>query len=180
MPIQSSKYAQHLKGSLSFRKNVANQASGSTPDSGRNPTITRSTYEASEVAEGNRRPNVASVRAAGLADSRPSGTFTVSDNTFNTGVCIIRVGDFEFLSGVDFIPGAGVNDTAANIANAIDALQGWAASSVGPDVTVLYPHAGKIRFEVRHLGTTVNLDSLSPSDGYLQYGGTRPQPPILT
>lgn len=182
MPIQSSKYAQHLKGSPSFRRNVANQASGSTPDSGRNPTITRSTYEAAYIAEGNRRPNhgMPSAGGSGAIDVRPTGVFTVADNNFSTGTCIIKIGDFEFVSGVDFVAGAGVNATATNIAAAINALPGWSASALAADVTVFYPHAGKVRFEARHHGTIVNITPLNPADGFLQYGGTQLEPPTLT
>ena len=66
---------------------------------------------------------------------RGTGTITVASNSF-LGPTTVTVGKYEFLLGSDCTVGAGVTDTATNLAAAIAATPEYAASAVGAVVTV--------------------------------------------
>lgn len=66
---------------------------------------------------------------------RGTGTITVASNVF-LGPTSVTVGKYTFLSGYDFAIGAGVNDTATNLAAAINATLEYSAAAVAAVVTV--------------------------------------------
>lgn len=95
---------------------------------------------------------------------RGSGTVTVANNTF-LGPTTVMVGKYEFLSGSDFAIGAGVNNTATNLAAAIDATPEYSASAVGAVVTVT-GLAGPLGNEVAFYagGASPNNFTFAPAD----------------
>ena len=95
---------------------------------------------------------------------RGTGTVTVANNTF-LGPTTVTVGKYEFLSGSDFAIGAGVNNTATNLAAAIDATSEYTASAVGAVVTVT-GLTGPLGHEVAFFagGWSPNNFTFSPAD----------------
>lgn len=109
---------------------------------------------------------------------RGSGTITVASNTF-LGPTTVTVGKYEFLSGSDFAIGAGVNNTAANLAAAIDATLEYSAVAVGAVVTVTGltgPLGNEVAFYAG--GASPNNFSFTPND---RMAGAEPAlGPIIT
>jgi hypothetical protein len=181
--IKNSLHAQHLTDQGGpFNRLVANSDAGGNPEKGppNNTTIIRRAWMAGNMAEG-ARPSFNGIQVApGAADPRPTGTLTVADNDFSTGPCIVQIGDFEFIPGVDFAVGALAANTADNFRDALLEITGWFASTAGAVLTFRYPHPGRIRFEVHHHGTITNMTPLVPLTGRLSYGGTATAAPGLT
>lgn len=118
------------------------------------------------------------VAAAGVV--RETGTFRVADNDFTTRAELI-LGDYRLLSNVDFLPGAGVNDTATAIAATIAVLPGFTALAVAADVTVRYDGTADIvEFKAIHYGTHTNFTLLVPATGFLATGSPAIGAPVTT
>lgn len=185
-----SRYDQRLRSPASGHANrlVANQGAGGSPDKGApfNAQTIRTAWSSRNMSEGARRGFQGSmVRTLGT-DYRPTMRVTVADNNFGTGACLLKVGDYVFQANVDYLVGALAANTATNLAAALDRIPGWEATAVGADVTFSYPHPGRVRCEVRHLGTITNLTLAGAGGaaivqtGLMNYGGLQPGAPILT
>jgi phage tail sheath gpL-like len=140
-------------GQKPFTMLVANLRGGSDPSRGAafNPVKLRTAFTVQHFVEvGGRgettfplsRSTPGTATRVGLATYtvadtpvRGTGTITVANNTF-LGVTTVTVGKYEFVLGSDFAIGAGVNNTATNLAAAIDATPEYTASAVGATVTV--------------------------------------------
>jgi len=85
-----------------------------------------------------------------------TATIVVASNAF-LGPTSILLGEFVLTSDEDFVVGAGVNPTAANIATAIDALPGYSAAALLAAVTVTGP--------VGLIGNEILLDATGVSPG---------------
>lgn len=72
-------------------------------------------------------------------EAAPSGTVTVSSNSFVPGGTVLIVGPFELVANRDFVPGGGTAATATAIGAAINNLRTYSANVVGSDVTVTGP-----------------------------------------
>ncbi len=171
-----------------FRRLVANLDGGGVPDKGDafNANVIRTGWTAGNVAEGVRRQyNATQTRNAAL-NPRSSAVLTVASNNFATGTAIIKIGDYELVSGVDYLVGANPNATATNISVALAAIPEASIVLAAPDVQVLWEHPGRIRLEVVHLGTITNftLSGLGADPinrtGLLNDLGVTVAPPILT
>ncbi|NBQ99350.1 MAG: hypothetical protein EBT79_02245 [Actinobacteria bacterium] len=111
---------------------------------------------------------------------RASVDITVIDNDFSDAATLF-IGDYSFTSGVDFVVGGGVNATATAIAAAIDGINGYAASAVGPVVTVTVPPGpnGDNTFaDAEYVGTVRNY-TLAPNTWYLSGGQPYIGPPDI-
>jgi hypothetical protein len=140
-------------GQKPFTMLVANLKGGSDPSRGAafNPVKQRTAFTVQHFIEVGGRGETTFPRSRStpgtatrvgyatytVADTpvRGSGTITVASNTF-LGPTTVTVGKYEFLSGSDFAIGAGVNNTATNLAAAIDATPEYSAVAVGAVVTV--------------------------------------------
>jgi len=113
-----------------------------------------------------------------------TAVFTVANNDFTTGRAEIHIGDVHLLSVLDFVIGAGVNNTATNIATAINTLgqDGFTAAAIGAVVTVTYmPPMDEVTFRVAHYGTITNFTPLVPATGFMtSLGDPLIGPPVLT
>lgn len=107
-----------------------------------------------------------------------TGTLTVANNNFAASAEII-LGDYTLVSGVDYIPGVAVGNTATNIAAAINNLTDFTASALAAVVTINYGKIARVPFLVRHYGTVTNFTT-TPTSGWLTPGGPSIGPPILT
>ena len=93
-----------------------------------------------------------------------TGTITVSSNVF-TDIATVFIGPYTFTSGVDFVVGAGVNNTATNLAAAIDALPGFSAVAVGAAITVTAtpgPNGDNIQLYAAYAGSVRNFTMSGP------------------
>ena len=111
---------------------------------------------------------------------RASADLTVVDNTF-TNLAIVFIGDYTFTSGVDYAVGAGVNNTATNLAAAIDGIGGYEASAVGAVVTVtapLGPNGDNTFVDAEYTGTVQNF-TVVPSTWYMTGGQPYVGPPDI-
>ena len=162
-----------------FQVVVGSRPYGTDPSwTGHTPPTPRNTYLGAVVTTG-----VAAHNANIVATTPPvgmSGTVTVADNDFTTGWVEFILGDYRLISDIEFAVGAGVNDTATNLAAAISLLPGFSASAVGADVTVLSSDTmGEIDFRALHRGTKVNL-TFVPSTGFLSGGDPTIGAPVMT
>ncbi|MBV6342825.1 hypothetical protein [Candidatus Magnetobacterium casense] len=79
----------------------------------------------------------------------------------------MHLGNFILISNVDFLVGMNVNATAVNLATAISRLPDFAATVVGPVVSVTYgPTMDEVEFWALHLGTRYNLEC-NPVDSFI-------------
>jgi len=167
---------------------VANLAAGGSPDKGApfNAQTIRTAWSSRSLSEGNRPGFQASMTRTLGQDFRPVMQITVSDNDFSTGACLLKIGDYVFVAGVDYLVGALAANTATNLSAALDRIPGWNSTVVGADIQVSYPHPGRIRYEVRHLGTIANLTLAGPGGAaferadLMSYSAIEPTPPIVT
>jgi len=93
------------------------------------------------------------------------GTITVANNDFSTGNAEVLLGDYRLLAGLDFAIGVGVNDTATNLAAAINRLLEFGAGAAGPDLFMGY-YGGtndRVTFKAHHYGTITNFTFNPPS-----------------
>ncbi len=91
----------------------------------------------------------------------------VDDNDFSAGA-VIRIGDFELLANIDFVEAGSATLTAVEIADAIDNLPGYSASSLLAVVTVVGKKGaqGKVdRFETQSFGPVDNFTAITKFDG---------------
>lgn len=92
-------------------------------------------------------------------ESTPAtATVTVADNDFSAGA-ILYVGVYTLVAGVDFSVGGSVGATAANLANAINNLDGFSASPSGADVDITGaggPTGNETRLEADYGGGVTN------------------------
>jgi len=111
-----------------------------------------------------------------------TAVFTVADNDFTTGRAEVHIGNVRLLSVLDFVIGAGVNNTATNIATAISTLEDFVAVAVGAVVTVTYlPPMDEVTFRVAHYGTVTNFTPLVPATGFMTSTGDPViGPPLFT
>jgi len=114
--------------------------------------------------------------------SNSTGTLTISDNDFSTGVSKILLGDYKFLSGVHFAQGVDADATATTIASMINNLPEFSASANTNVVTITGlsgPFSDKIPFQVFYYGTIVNF-TLVPTTKYLTGGGPGITAPVIS
>lgn len=110
-----------------------------------------------------------------------TASLRVINNNFGTGRAVILLGDSEIISHIDFQPGNSVNTTATAIAAAISKLPSFAAVAAVNVVNITYlPAQDVVTFEVRHLGTIINFDSVTPSTGSMAPGVPGITGPVLT
>jgi hypothetical protein len=137
----------------SFTMLVANLSGGSNPSRGAsgNPVKIRKSFAYQNFPElAGRGPEITppSLPTPGTATRwghvdytvspvpvNATGTITVANNAFG-GPTTVRIGQYSFTSGEDFAIGAGVNNTATNLAAAIDSLPEYSAAAVGAAITV--------------------------------------------
>lgn len=97
----------------------------------------------------------------------------VSDADFSTGEAILWIGDYTLETTENWTPTNGnANQSATDLAAAIDTLPGFSASAVAATVTILGPLGsigGTLTFKAAYTGTKVNY-SLTPTDGYMLGG----------
>lgn len=106
-----------------------------------------------------------------------SGDITVASNDFTTGVAKVTVAEHTVIAGLDFLIGAAVGATAANLAAVLDLFFDVEAAAVGAVVTVTIPYRpGPAGFEAQHLGTITNF-TLVPVFGELAPSAPQLQPP---
>ncbi len=93
-------------------------------------------------------------------------------SNFSTDPTDLTLGDYVLRNGVHYaVVPLSVNDTAANLAAAINALPGFSAVAAGADVTITGPTGPyPVAFAVKPYGTKVNLTANPPS-GFLTVGG---------
>lgn len=177
---KNSNRAQHTQSNGPFRQVSPNLQGGGSPDLGRNPVVLRSTWTAGVVRQGG-APGQYGVIPVVNGDHRPWGVFVVNSNNFAVDAWI-QIGGFTFCSNRDFAVGGNVGATATNIVAMFNAIPGWFAAVDGAEVTVRYPHPGKVRFEVRpESGAVVNFNGLDPADGFLNDPQTTgASAPVLT
>ena len=108
------------------------------------------------------------------------GTITVADNDF-TDPAEVFLGNNRLLANVDFFPGAGVNDTATNLASAINLVPGFSAVATLADVAVSYDSGSSsdVEFRVMHYGAVENF-TLVPLDDLMTKGSPDVVEPTLT
>jgi hypothetical protein len=168
-----------------FTMLVANLKAGSDPSKGTagNPVKARSTYTQQYLPE---VPGRGHVWGAGTVDPHRPGTgnrhavllsadvgtgstftITVADNDF-TSPATLYLGNFTITSGEELIVAGSTALTAANLADAINALPGFSAPApAGSTVTVTGPsgpNGNVLRFEAVYEGAIANF-TISPSDG---------------
>ncbi|MFA6235071.1 MAG: hypothetical protein WC824_12935 [Bacteroidota bacterium] len=112
--------------------------------------------------------------------SNQIGTITVANNDFTSPAELI-LGNYRLLSNIDFVPGAGVNQTATSLAAAISQFPGFSATANLAVVSVLYGggSAADVDFYPRHYGAVVNF-TMTPTDDYMEKGSPQLVAPILT
>jgi hypothetical protein len=105
------------------------------------------------------------------------GEITVASNDFTTGVAKVTVAEHTVIAGLDFLIGADVNATAANLAAALDLFFDVEATSALAVVTVTVPYRpGPAALTAQHLGTIVNF-TLNPASGELAPSAPQLEPP---
>lgn len=152
---------------------------GSDPSRGEsgNPAKLRSTVRSQTFNKGGKLVQGLLTGTVG----KQSASFEVVNNDFATGRAVIRLGDYQVISGMDYQPGADVGATATNIAAAISALPGFTATANVAEVTINYSTpVGDVTFEVLHLGTVANFGTVTPSTGFMTPGGPNIGAPGLT
>lgn len=180
-----------------FTMLVANLAGGSNPSRGTsgNPVKIRKSFTFQHFPElGGRGPEITpqSLDTPGTATRwghveytvppvpvNATGTITVASNAFG-GPTTVRIGQYDFTSGEDFVIGAGVNNTAANLAAAIDALPEYSAAAVGPVITVT-GLAGVLGNAVLFAatGSSPNNFTFSPDDQRMAGAEPKIGPPVI-
>ena len=111
-----------------------------------------------------------------------TATITVANNDFTTGRALLYLGDLVIISGLHFLQGAGVNNTATNLAAFINGIPGWTAPAPGAAVvTVTYggPPTDDVRFEAEYHGTITNY-TLAPTTRFLTNGTPALVAPVFT
>ena len=105
---------------------------------------------------------------------------TVANNSFVAPAEVV-LGGYRILANVDFVPGAGVNDTAANLATAINQFPGFSATANLAVVSVLYAgdSASDVDFKVMHYGAVANF-TVSPTTGLMTKGSPQVSAPLVT
>ena len=149
------------------------------PDKGEpfNATALRTTALSQDIVVGRHTQK-------GLITGNPpaaqTASFTVASNNFGTGRAVIRLGDYQIVAGVDYIPGAGVNATATAVAAAIDALPEFSAAAVVAAVNITYAGMGRVEFRAFHYGVVTNFTPLVPTTGYMTFGTPAIAAPTFT
>ncbi len=181
-----------------FKMLVANLTGGSDPSRGRsgNPVKARSTFTQQhflDIAGRGVETTPVSPKTAGIGvrmghvkytvgtlPVRATSTITVANNTF-LGPTTIQLGDYVLTSDEDFVVGAGVNNTATNLAAAISRLPGYSAAAAAAIVTVS-GLTGILGNEVLFTsgGSSPNNLTLSPTNGRMSGAEPRIGPPIIT
>lgn len=180
-----------------FTMLVANLAGGSNPSRGPsgNPVKIRKSFTFQHFPElGGRGPEITpqSLDTPGTATRwghveytvppvpvNATGTITVASNAFG-GPTTVRIGQYDFTSGEDFAIGAGVNNTATNLAAAIDALPEYSAVAVGAAITVT-GLAGVLGNAVLFAatGSSPNNFTFSPDDQRMAGAEPKIGPPVI-
>lgn len=84
---------------------------------------------------------------------------TVASNNF-TSRAVLYLHTYKLISGLDWVVGGGINDSATNLAAAINTLDGFSATAVGAVITVLGPKGAAgfgIPFRSSYDGAIVNF-----------------------
>lgn len=113
--------------------------------------------------------------------ARAEGEVTITSAAF-LGPTSLLLGQYTLISGEDFtVDPASVNNTATNLAAAIDQLPEYEASSVGAVVTIIGPE-GPQGDEILFVASGVSAGNLSldPATGSLGGAGPVIGPPTLT
>ena len=136
-----------------------------------------------DLIEDGKSPGVAhriGVLLTGSPPSASTGQITVVGNTF-VGPTTITLGQYVLESGDDFLVGALVANTAANLAAAISALPEYSAVAVGPVISIQGP-VGPVGEFLKFMagGASPNNFALSPADGTLSGGDPHIGPPTMT
>ena len=164
---------------------------GSDPSRGPagNPEIIRNTYSQQHFTEvpgrgpatvDNQRGTRTLLGSLTGASTGATGEVTVANNTF-LGPTSLLLGEYTLTTGVDFEVGGGVNATATNLGAAIDLLEGYSTSVVGPAVTITGP-SGPVSNEVKFQASGVSPANftLDPAEGSLSGGSPTIGPPVIT
>lgn len=165
---------------------VCNHPYGSVPDHNnpiyQNPPPMRQafTYQAISIngAGGVHSGHVNGLLGGGYAPK--TATLTVANNDFSTGSCLLILGEYQMLAGVDYAIGGTVASTASNMAAAIDNLPGYTAVVLaGSTVEITYDQGpmDEVDFSVQHLGTILNMTPLVPGSGIMANGSPTIQAP---
>lgn len=102
----------------------------------------------------------------------PTGDVEIISDVFAGPSASLFVGPYELVSGRDFATGGGLAATAANLAAAIDALEGYTATPAGAVLTVEGPLGQEgLRFEAAYRGGELNFDfTYVAEEGVLSQG----------
>lgn len=178
---------------------VANLEGASDPSMGHNPVKVRTGFTRQNMPEVSRIGGVytRTFEYGRTFDRRSPGThtllgkltgdyvraavdITVADNDFSNPATIY-IGDYTFTSGVDYVVGGTVNDTATAIAAAIDGINGYTANAVGDVVTVSAPpgpNGNNVLADAEYTGTVQNF-TFAPNTWYMAGGEPYVGPPVI-
>lgn len=177
-----------ITGQKPYTYLVANLRQGSDPSKGPagNPQKMRSTYTRQHFPEvpkagdpsddefySHSTPGTHTRLGLVEGESTPAtATVTVADNDFSAGATLY-VGEYTLVSGVDFSVGGTAGDTATNLANAINNLDGFTASPSGSDVDITGaggPAGNEARLEAEYGAGVTNFTITRFSGGLPEIG----------
>ncbi len=143
------------------------------------PNPIRNTFRSGNVMSQGGIFRVGNPETARTGVAGATAAITVANNDFTTGLAVLSLGYHKIVSRIDFIPGAGVNDTAAEIATAVNRLPGFSATSDAAVVSIVWEGPlDEVLLDVSHYGTATNF-TVSPTDRKFAVGSPRIGPPEI-
>ena len=173
------KKPSNVRAGKSFKTLVAGISSPSDPSQGINSTVDRRAVTQQQISTGGGRHVNALITGS---TSGATGTITVADNNFTTGLLgaaaasrsELHIGEHVLIADHHFTAhGEALADIADNIVAAINNLPGFSAASDGVDTVTVTGPSGPSRtvFDKVEKAEATNF-TLSPTDGYLTLTGT--------
>jgi hypothetical protein len=137
---------------------------GSKPEVGYNGQNLRTTVTMG-TALINDRPVHINMQGGNHVDSTIS--ITIEDNDFSTGNVVLILNDeYTITFGLDFIIGADVDETAANLSSCVNNIPGFLSTSLD-EVCTIYTSGLKATYILKQMGSITNV-SIDPDNGYFQ------------
>jgi len=167
-----------------FRAAVAHFPYGtdqSSSNSFNQPKPIRKTVTVGTVSEDSlHKTTFAQIGLVGGVIAPQTGTITVNSNVF-TALAEVILGDYRLLAGSDFAIGALADNTANNLAAAINTLPGFSATANLADVLVEYHDgsAADVEFRAMHYGSVENF-IMAPANGMMTKGSPQVVAPTIS